>query len=437
MPVSGKERAAKYYEANKAKILEKKRLAYAAKKAQNQPVVQSQTVRPVIDNAKGTNEELESISEYIPLKSAQEKRRSVIKGISIKQKVNEPEPEIESTSESVEVAPEQPKSKPVKKNNKMSGDANPIMNEISRIINTFNDNQDNKDFRIVQMKLIVKVSSAKNYSDFIAIINTKPNDIINKLKNYEYRPGKKYKNSSLLIYINTILYFLDRHETGINPKKKELYQDQNQILKNDSEEDSQKTKKANENKIPTFEDYEKKVIETYGDQGKEYMITELYKDTGARDDLILKVVQNKNEVSGEHNFLVINKAPNAIVILNKYKTIKKYGKKEDKISVQVSNVLRDYLKNNKIGYGDYLFNAQSLSQIVSKMNKKMKFDGMGAINLYRKMLTTDVHKNKESTIQDKLALAKKLKHSLKTAKTSYNVSSERNTRSSQRRVVER
>ena len=42
----------------------------------------------------------------------------------------------------------------------MSGDANPIMNEISRIINTFNDNQDNKDFRIVQMKLIVKVSCA-------------------------------------------------------------------------------------------------------------------------------------------------------------------------------------------------------------------------------------------------------------------------------------
>ena len=72
------------------------------------------------------------------------------------------------------------------------------------------------------------------------------------------------------------------------------------------------------------------------------MVTELYKDTGARDDLILKVVQNKNEVSGEDNFLVINKAPNTIVILNKYKTIKKYGKKEDKISVQVTDVLRDY-----------------------------------------------------------------------------------------------
>ena len=71
------------------------------------------------------------------------------------------------------------------------------------------------------------------------------------------------------------------------------------------------------------------------------------------------------------------------------------------------------------------------------MNKKMQINGMGAINLFRKMLTTDVHKNKESTIQDKLALAKKLKHSLKTAQTSYNVSSERNTRSSHMRVVRR
>ena len=99
--------------------------------------------------------------------------------------------------------------------------------------------------------------------------------------------------------------------------------------------------------------------------------------------------------------------------------------------------MRDYLKNNKIGYGDYLFNNQGLSQIVSKMNKKMNFNGMGAINLFRKMLTTQVHQNPQSTIQDKLALAKKLKHSLKTAKTSYNISSERNTRSSQRKIVER
>jgi hypothetical protein len=429
--LTANERAARFYEKNKERVLEKKRIAYAAKKAKNNQPIQ-QPIQPAVDN------EMESISEFIPAKSAKEKRRSVIKGINIKQRVKEPEP-VEEINEDqpTKGTNDAPQPKPVKKNNKMSGNANPIMNEISRIINTFNDNQDNKDFRIVQMKLIVKVSSAKNYSDFIAIINTKPNEVVNKLKNYEYRPGKKYKNSSLLIYINTILYFLDRHETGITPNKKELYQDQNQILKNDSEEDSQQTKKANENKIPAFADYEKKVIETYGDKGKEYMITELYKDTGARDDLILKVVQNKNEVNGEHNFLVMNKSPNAIVILNKYKTIKKYGKKEDKMSVQVTNVLRDYLKNNKIGYGDYLFNNQGLSQIVSKMNKKMNFNGMGAINLFRKMLTTDVHKNKESTIQDKLALAKKLKHSLKTAKTSYNVSSERNTRSNQRKIAER
>ena len=90
--LTNNQRAARHYEKNKAKILEKKRLAYAAKKAQNQPVVQSQTVQPVIDNAKGTNEELESISEFIPLKSAQEKRISVIKGMNMKQKVNQPEP---------------------------------------------------------------------------------------------------------------------------------------------------------------------------------------------------------------------------------------------------------------------------------------------------------------------------------------------------------
>lgn len=435
MPISGKERAAKHYEANKAKILEKKRLAYAAKKLLNnpQPVVENEPPIEIINeepikSIKSVNDRRRSVikgvviksevQEPIPtpepiksIKSVNDRRRSVIKGVVIKQKVQEPIP-----------TPE-PIQKPVKKNNKLSGEPNPIMDEISQIINSFDDTQSNKDFRIVQMKIILKMLNPKSFKSFISMLNIKPAHNIEQLKNYEYKPGLKYKNSSLLIYVNTILYFLDRHETGIKPNKKSIYQDANQILKSDSSDDSQTKKNENKNKIPTFQEYEENVDDTYGNNSREYLITQLYKATGARDDLILQIIKNKSEVVGEKNYLVINNTPNAIVILNKYKTKKKYGIKEDQLSSQITELIKKYLKNHKLSYGDYLFNTQSLSLIVSRMNKKMDFQGFGAINLFRKMLTSEVHNSPNATTQDKLALAKKLKHSLSTAKNTYNISS--------------
>jgi len=438
MPISGKERAAKHYEANKAKILERKRLAYAAKKLVNNP-------QPVVENEQPIEQPVIQIEEpIISSKSVADRRRSVIKGVAIKQQVQEPikssksvadrrrsvikgvaikqqvqEPILESISEPILESTLEP----VKVNNKLSGKPNPIMDEISQIINLFNDTQPNKDFRIVQMKIILKILNPKNYKNFIHIINTKPTDNLNKFKNYEYKPGLKYKNSTLLIYVNTILYFLDRHETGIKPNKKSIYQDANQILKSDSFDEAQDKKLENENKLPTFEEYENKVVETYGNHSREYLITQLYKATAARDNLILQIIKNKNEATGEKNYLVINNTPNAIVILNKYKTKKKYGIKEDQISSQITELIKKYLKNNKLNYGDYLFNTSSLSLIVSRMNKKLDFQGFGAINIFRKMLTTDVHNNPASTTQEKLDLANKLKHSLSTAKTTYNISS--------------
>lgn len=405
MPISGKERAAKHYEANKAKILERKRLAYAAKKLVNNPQPAEQTIEII-------NEEIKPIKL---IKSVSDRRRSVIKGVAIKQQVQEPisipEPILESTPE------------PVKINNKLSVNSNPIMNEISKIINSFDDTITNKNFKIVQMKIILKILNPTSFKILLLMFKLKPNHVIKLFQNYEYKPGLKYKNSSLLIYVNTILYFLDNFKTDIKSDKKQVYKNMSQILKSDSSDDSQNKKLEIENDLPTFEEYANKVIETYGNHSREYLITELYKATGARDDLFLQIIKNKSEGIGEKNYLVINNTPNAIVILNKYKTKKKYGIKQDQISSQITDILKKYLKNNNLNYGDYLFNTKTLSLIVSRMNKKLGFQGFGAINIFRKMLTTQVHNNPASTTQEKLNLANKLKHSLSTAKNTYNISS--------------
>ena len=157
MPISGAERAAKHYEANKAKILERKRLAYAAKKLLKNP-------QPIIEN----EEPIEIINEKIEpikiIKSVAERRRSVIKGLAIKQQVQEPEP--------------------VKINNKLSEKSSPIMTEISKIINSFDDTTANKNFRILQMKLIIKILNPTSFKILLLMLKLKPNHVVKLLQNY-------------------------------------------------------------------------------------------------------------------------------------------------------------------------------------------------------------------------------------------------------------
>ena len=114
-----------------------------------------------------------------------------------------------------------------------------------------------------------------------------------------------------------------------------------------------------------------KVIETYGKDKQEYLISEIYRETKARDDLILKVVKSKAEVIAYDNYLIFNEKPNADVAINSFKTIKKYGQFEVKLSNSLTSLIKKYIKNNKIEYNEYLFKTKSLSVTVGRMNRKL------------------------------------------------------------------
>ena len=77
-----------------------------------------------------------------------------------------------------------------------------------------------------------------------------------------------------------------------------------------------------------------------------------------------------------------------------------------------------YLKDNKISYNEYLFNSKSLSVIVGRTNKALGVTGYGAVNVFRKMLQTDLD-NCGASPEQRLKLADELKHSMATAAKSY------------------
>lgn len=436
IPLTGAERAKRFYEKNKEKERLRKSEYYKQKRIlaglpqpvprkakepiaslPTQPIPPS-TPKPAITGASLRNKskrpieqdiELTSSTEFIPVKSIKEKRQSRVRGIKIKQTINEPETELEPVIE------EQPEPAVVS-DNKISA-----LDKIAILINNIpNETKGNITFRINNFKTIIKILNTPSYNAFITKITSNPTLVIKSIKEAEFR-GKKYATRSILAYFNSILFLLDKYpDIKIAIEKKRLYQDQSNVMSYIADEQSDEKKKKLEETggLPSYDEYLNKVVQTFGENGREYLIVKLYEEIKSRDDLILKVVKTRDDVVDHDNYLIINKNQQAEVVINSYKTIKKYGKFEVKLSNSLTSLIRKYLKNNQISYNEYLFNTKSLSVIVSRMNKALGVTGYGATNVFRKMLQTDLDIS-GATPEQRIKLADDLKHSSATAKRSY------------------
>jgi len=296
------------------------------------------------------------------------------------------------------------------------------LDKITDLINSIpNETKGNIKFRVDSFKTIIRILKTPLYKAFIKLITKSPQLVIESIKEAEYRPGVKYSMRSVLAYFNCILFLLDKYPNiKITVAKKKQYKDQSNVLSYIADEQSEEKKKTlvESGGLPSYAEYTDKVVKEFGTDGREYLITELYREIKSRDDLILKVVKTRDEAVDDDNYLVINKGQQAEVIINSFKTKKKYGDFEVKLSRSLTSLIRNYVKSNKILYNDYLFNSKSLSVIVGRMNKALGVTGYGATNVFRKMLQTDLDKSGASPEQ-RLQLANELKHSMATAKKSY------------------
>ena len=168
----------------------------------------------------------------------------------------------------------------------------------------------------------------------------------------------------------------------------------------------------NQNKVETetvmnWKEYLDKVKSHFGETSKMYLIAKLYNEVTIRDDFILKIVEKKPK-STDANYLVLTKN-NYKLVINTYKTMKKYGSFEVKLTKSVTKLISDYMKSNNLKVGDYLLGDSKLSTYISTKNKEIGISG--GINMYRHMTITSVLSDVKST-EEKIILADKMKHSI-------------------------
>ena len=246
----------------------------------------------------------------------------------------------------------------------------------------------------------------------------KPDEILDKIQNgtqlSDETNTKKYAINSQLGFLQIILFCIDTFKFPISPETKERYADLYDLLKAESKE---QTEIRNSTKVVLpFADYLQLIEDKFGSASKQNLLSNLYFDVTCRDDYAeIVLVEDETDADDKKlNYIVLPLTGNASVVLNHFKTGKKYGVVKRPFSEITTDLLRKYITNKKtpITYGDKLFKSKNLSDYVVKMNKAI--GESGGINIFRNMRVTDQKDN--STLVEKLALSKTMGHSLETQK---------------------
>jgi hypothetical protein len=267
-----------------------------------------------------------------------------------------------------------------------------------------------KKYYITSSKMLFRITNCDNLNKCLK----KYKQIFNDIDKAERQDGTgNLSLNSKKHLMQTIVFLIDKMGIKLPKETIDFYKNKFEILK---EESKQKTNDLTEENIIGYYDYLQLVKNKFGMNSKEYLIVSIYREVIVRDNFDFKIITNKNEDNGKDNFLLLPRSANATIILNNYKTFKKYGKKEIQLSNDINDLVRLYIKNNKVNKNDLLFGKEKLTQDISKMNKQIGIKG--GINTTRKIAVSSGLKADDS-IETRVALANKSMHSVNTQQSVY------------------
>lgn len=253
----------------------------------------------------------------------------------------------------------------------------------------------NKNSAMTWIYAVQRIMKSFNETDFVKLINSK--DLIEKLNSTDFKANTRQTNyAGILKVIDTLDIKLSS-----SIKKKIINAFQSSKIK--AHEYAAEPKED----VVTFDDYFKKIKDTFGVDSKEYLITSIYKEVPVRDDLQLKIVNSIKETNDKDtNYLVLTQSPKGRIIINRFKSEEKHDPADIILSTSLTNKIKKFVNAKKDK--TYLFSNKLLSTFVSKMNKTIGLKG--GISLFRHMIVEDFLKTAR-TPEERVEMANKMKHS--------------------------
>ena len=236
----------------------------------------------------------------------------------------------------------------------------------------------------------------------------KPKDLVQKIKNAKQRNGNPYGVNSLKGLFQLVPFLITHlNLTALLPKKTiDIYKNEFDVSKLNSFD---YTSDVIQNKQTySFKIYNQKVLNEFGENSKMWLLTRFYEEFTLRDNFGLIVVNKLPPKPDKKNYLLV-KPRGMQIFINDFKTKNKYKEFSETLSKSLENLTRQYIKDNNIQFGSYLFGTEKLTQFVSLSNKKMGIQG--GVSEFRHMKISEILGDPNITNEEKLELANKMKHS--------------------------
>ena len=288
--------------------------------------------------------------------------------------------------------------------------SNYTQDEIIALINN-DENIKSKNTRSTYVSSIKRLFTMTGCTDMKKCLNSYKK-MLNSIEN------SKYSINSIKQTLQSLLFVSDKYNILHNLFSKKKADELKKFFKSAFEKYKDKSITQLEGKqstiaYPSFNEYLNKVKNKYGETSKEYLISYLYSQFSVRDDFKnLKIIQTLNDGNNQDNFLLIN-ANKMMFIINNFKTKNKYQKLQYTVTGKLKNMLLEWTKTKKIGYGDLLFGKSSLSPFVSNLNKSLGYDNLQGINAMRHMRVSDLYEgDKDLTFEEREKLSEQMGHSL-------------------------
>jgi hypothetical protein len=232
----------------------------------------------------------------------------------------------------------------------------------------------------------------------LAVCLTHPIAIIKLVNESKKKNGEPYSDNTKKSVFQSILFVIDNLKLKIDKKP---YLEQFELYKIKSAD--QNEQKIQNEEVPSWKEYLKKSRAKFGMTSKEYLLARFYDELTVRDDFGLIIT---DEILDNNNYLLV-RATYIEIVINTYKTDKKYGQIRYKLKKSLENLTREYIAEKKLKIGDLIFGAPKLTSLVSKMNDDLGYHG--GVNFFRHMTITE--ELEKATPEQRVKLAEAMKHS--------------------------
>jgi hypothetical protein len=234
-------------------------------------------------------------------------------------------------------------------------------------------------------------------------------------------PTKDYSINSKKAFIQSIVFIIDKLEIPLDPELRKKYVEYFAVYKVKSS-DLTKEKKDSEQltsgAVVPFHSIQKNVIDKYGEDSKQNLILSFYKFAPMRDDFgsLEVIASSRNDKDSTTNYLLIPRQDkqNCSLVINSYKTDKRYGVLKFKFDKTTSDLVRKYVKKNNIEYNSKLFPENKSGELSSYIGKFLKTANVaeGNINYLRHVIFTEDLNRYDLTPEEIVRLATRAGHSV-------------------------